>query len=87
MTMAYDAAEFLWTLTNKGEAMTLTPPMPRARTAAAIQHARRCGQRQQAIALRDAWAERMAICIIAGGLSEAEAERIAADEVAPDEAG
>ena len=35
----------------------------------------------QAVALRDAWRERLAICTIDGGMSEADAERIALAEL------
>ena len=35
----------------------------------------------QAVALRDAWRERLAICTIDGGVPEADAERIALAEL------
>ena len=55
-------------------------PYLRRRAAAHIREARRT-DRSQAVALRDAWAERMAICTIDGGLDLADAERVAVDEL------
>lgn len=54
---------------------------PRRRAARAIRRARRHGRRPLAINLRDAWEERVAVCIIDGRLAESEAERIAMIEV------
>lgn len=54
---------------------------PRQRAAQAIRVARRGGQRDLAVDLRDRWRERIAICMADGGLALGEAEQIAADEV------
>ena len=61
--------------------MTTSPNEARQRAGAAIRQARRRGQRDRAIALRDSWAERLAVCTVAGGLNQSEAERTAAEEV------
>ncbi len=52
---------------------------PRQRAADAIRHARQT-DRPRARALRDGWHERIAICVVDGGLDERSAERIAAME-------
>lgn len=57
------------------------PTRPRNRAARLIRQARRRHGRDRAVALRDEWAERMAICTIDGGQSEADAERIALHEL------
>lgn len=54
---------------------------PRQRAAGAIRRARRRGRRPLAVNLRDAWEERVAVCLIDGRLAESEAERIATIEV------
>lgn len=45
-----------------------------------IRHARRC-QAGEAVTMRDAWRERLAICTIDGGLAEDDAKRIALAEL------
>ena len=52
----------------------------RSRVARMIREARGASP-NQAVALRDAWRERLAICAIDGGMPEAEAERIALAEL------
>ena len=52
----------------------------RSRVARMIREARGANP-NQAVALRDAWRERLAICTIDGGMSEAEAEKIALAEL------
>ena len=52
----------------------------RSRVARMIREARGADP-NQAVALRDAWRERLAICTIDGGMPEAEAERIALAEL------
>ena len=54
---------------------------PRRQAANLIRQAHRTGDRSRAVMLRDAWDERIAICTIDGGLSEAEAARIALAEL------
>lgn len=63
------------------ESIAPDPSWSRQRAAQAILRARRCGRPESALDLRDRWRERVAICLADGGLSEREAERIAADEV------
>jgi hypothetical protein len=56
------------------------PTCPRNRTSAALRLARgrdRC----KAVALRDAWRERLAICTADSGLTVQQAEIVAADEI------
>ncbi len=53
---------------------------PRQRAAAAMRQVRQT-DRPRARALRDGWHERMAICVVDGGLDERGAEKIAADEL------
>ena len=57
------------------------PARFRDQAARLIRQARRASDRPRAIVLRDAWAERMAICTIDGGLDLADAERVAVDEL------
>lgn len=64
----------------------LAPNVMRQRAGIAIREARRRGRIMRAIALRDAWNERRAICL-ADGMSAWEASRIAADEVALTDTG
>ena len=52
----------------------------RSRVARMIREARGADP-NQAVAMRDAWRERLAICTIDGGMSEAEAEKIALAEL------
>ena len=54
---------------------------PRRHAARVIREARRVGDRDRAVSLRDGWRERVAICMIDGGLSEREAEQVAVGEV------
>ena len=57
---------------------------PRAEAAALIRRARRQGLRARAVAMRDAWRERLALCSIEGldgGVSPARAEVVARDEL------
>lgn len=56
------------------------PLTPRQQAADLIRQARRADH-GRAVAMRDAWAERMAICTI-DGMSEADAERVALAELA-----
>jgi hypothetical protein len=49
--------------------------------AKAIRDARATGNHDRAIALGDAWRERIAICIVDGGLGIAEAEMVASEEI------
>ena len=53
----------------------------RRQAARLIRDARRVGDHGRAVALRDAWRERVAICEIDGGLVLADAERVAFEEV------
>jgi TubC N-terminal docking domain len=53
---------------------------PRQRAAAAMRQVRQT-DRPRARALRDGWRERLAICIVDGGIDEHDAEKIAADEL------
>lgn len=56
----------------------------RRRAAELIRHARRReirGQVGEAVAMRDAWRERLAVCIIDGVLAEDHAEQVALDEL------
>ena len=57
------------------------PNWPRRQAARVIRQARRVGDRDRAISMRDGWRERVAICCEHGGLSEAEAEGVALQEV------
>ena len=61
----------------------VTPFKSAARHGAArlIRDARRGGGDWRAIALRDAWRERLAICTLDGGIPLADAERIALGEL------
>ena len=54
---------------------------PRRRAARAIREARRRGDRDAAVALRDCWRERLAICLESGDIASATAEAVAAAEV------
>ncbi len=46
-----------------------------------IRDARRGGEAERAVTLRDAWRERLAICTVDGGIPLADAERLALDEL------
>ena len=61
----------------------VAPSKSAARDGAArlIRNARRVGDGGRAVALRDAWQERLAICTMDGGLSVRDAERAALDEL------
>lgn len=54
---------------------------PRDRAARLMREVRKAGHRGQAIALRDAWRERLAVCEVEGGLSAEEAEKTAEKEL------
>ena len=54
---------------------------PRKTAARLIRHARRAGDHEHAVSLRDAWQERVAICTIDGELNQVDAEQIALREV------
>ena len=54
---------------------------PRRRAARLIRHARRTADRDRAVALRDAFNERLAICMVDGELNQEEAEKIAIEEI------
>lgn len=58
------------------------PTWRRREAARLIRQARDRGHHRQAVALRDCWRERVAICTVTGGLAVPAAERIAADELA-----
>jgi hypothetical protein len=64
-----------------GPADERLPPEPRRAAATLIRGARRRGDTGEAVALRDAWRERVAICTVDGGLSEGEAQEVAAEEL------
>ena len=51
----------------------------RRQAARLIRVARRAGDTRRAVALRDAWRERLAVCEIEGGLCKPEAEPVALD--------
>jgi len=53
----------------------------RIQVAGLIRDARRCSDRGFAVALRDAWRERVAICEIDGGLPLERTESVALDEL------
>ena len=53
----------------------------RDRAARLIREARGAGDHDRAVALRDTWRERVAVCEVEGGLPRAEAERIAEKEL------
>ena len=54
---------------------------PRRSAARLIRHARRAGDHEHAVSLRDAWQERVAICTIDGELDQVDAEQIALREI------
>ena len=54
---------------------------PRRHAARAIRQARRSGDKDRATALRDGWHERVAVCVVDGGLRLEDAERVAVGEV------
>ncbi len=54
---------------------------PRVEAARMIRQARQTSNRDLAVALRDAWRERVAICEIDGGLSQEVAEAVAKKEL------
>ena len=56
------------------------PTRRRRQAARLIRQARARGHHRQAVAIRDAWHERVAICTIDGGLSEGQAEAAALTE-------
>jgi hypothetical protein len=56
------------------------PPEPRREAAAMLRGARAAGDPERAVAMRDAWRERVAICTTDGGLSEGEAQEGAAEK-------
>jgi hypothetical protein len=58
-----------------------TPSPPRLQAAELIRDARRAGDRGRAIAMRDAWRERLAICEIDGSLPTENAQQIALKEL------
>lgn len=58
------------------------PTRRRRQAARLIRQARDRGHHRRAVALRDCWRERVAICTVTGGLAVPAAERIAADELA-----
>ena len=53
----------------------------RHKAACLIRAARRAGNPDLAVDLRDRWHERVAICVVDGGLSEKDAERVALEEL------
>lgn len=59
----------------------VVPHKPRCQAARLIRSARREGHHDQAIALRDAWRERIAFCTVDGGMVQEAAERVAASEL------
>lgn len=61
--------------------LTVVGVPARVTAAHLIREARQSGARDQAIAMRDAWEERMAICTVDGGLPEREAETVALSEL------
>ncbi|MCC7409045.1 MAG: hypothetical protein IT442_13325 [Phycisphaeraceae bacterium] len=88
--LAYDAPRGVLTADLRALLVGLKPallailrgdPPPRVRAGRAIRHARQAGDNVLAVALRDAWEERLAVCTIDGGLPEEQAQRIAADEI------
>ena len=60
---------------------TVSAPDPRCQVARLIYDARRNAKRDLAVALRDAWRERIAICTTDGGLTIKEAEGVAVNEL------
>ena len=77
--MSFDAVEFLQDLFKP----TTAPVAISARRRAAdlIRQARREGHHDHAIALRDAWHERIAVCMIDGGMTQEAAEQVALSEL------
>ena len=66
---------------NKAELLALLQEAgPRTEAARMLRQVRRAGDSELAIALRDAWRERVAICEIDGGLSREDAEAEALTE-------
>jgi hypothetical protein len=80
---AVDAAKRAFGQVGGVTVEAVVPFKSEARDAAArlIREARRGGDVGRAVALRDAWRQRLAICTIDGGLSERDAERVALDEL------
>ena len=79
-----------WTFPSEGEAAApttaqlhdrATPSPPRLQAAELIREARRAGDRGRAIAMRDTWRERLAICEIDGSLPTEDAQRISLKEL------
>ena len=58
-----------------------SPVLIRRRTAMLIREARRAGDIGRAVRLRDAWRERIDVCRFEGGLSVADAELVALNEL------
>lgn len=57
------------------------PAWARRQAAGLIRDSRLAGNKGKAVALRDAWHERLAICTIDDGLSQVEAESVALEEI------
>lgn len=60
---------------------SVAPDRPRDQAARLLRQVR-CSDPTCAAALRDAWHERVAICTVEAGLTDAETEKIAADDLA-----
>jgi len=80
---AVDAAKRAFAPVGGVTVEAVAPFKSAARDGAAwlIRDARRGGNPGKAVALRDAWQERLAICTIDGGLSMRDAERVALDDL------
>ncbi|MCC7409241.1 MAG: hypothetical protein IT442_14340 [Phycisphaeraceae bacterium] len=88
--LAYDAPRGVLTADLRALLVGLKPallailrgdPTPRVRAGRAMRRARRTGDNVLAVALRDAWEERLAVCKVDGGLTEEQAQLVAAKEI------